>query len=301
MTGIGFAGVAASLKASAESIDRIAKSSAKIGTSTENLIGLQHAADQMGASGNMMSDALEKMTRRTEKFEQTGGGPAAKSLQMLGLATDEFFQAKPAEQFIMLSEAVKDLDNATQRMAAFDILGKSGTNLVGVLGLGEEGIRKFMQEAKDLGKTFTPEEAAQVEKFNDTIDRLSKLFQGVSQRLMIAVAPQAEKWLEKFEETVQMFIRATRGPELESMTREQVQRVEERTGGGGFLRNLGNILGGAGGAGGGFLQAAGGELDKINQQTNRLLQEQLNEQKKSPTVNINLISGAGAGGATGGF
>ena len=90
-----------------DSIDAMAKMSARIGISVEDLKGLRLAATQAGSSASDLDKSLEKMNKRLGSAAQ-GGGAAAKTIKQLGLNTQELIDAGTAEAFKMIADKISE-------------------------------------------------------------------------------------------------------------------------------------------------------------------------------------------------
>tara|TARA_B100000700_G_scaffold328064_1_gene444605 strand:- start:5479 stop:7593 length:2115 start_codon:yes stop_codon:yes gene_type:complete len=189
LVGFGAAGVAAyaSIYAkNAEFIDMQAKTADRLGITTQALGGLQHAAEQTGASTEVLNMGLQRMTRRIG--EQSA--EAKKGLDMLGLTFDELEGKSPDQQFALIADKMKDIDDQGKKVAATQKLFDSeGVKLLNTLELGADGINAMMQEAEDLGMTFDRIDAAKVEMANDAFDKAQKTTHSFGQTLAIETAP----------------------------------------------------------------------------------------------------------------
>jgi len=189
LVGFGAAGVAAyaSIYAkNAEFIDMQAKTADRLGITTQALGGLQHAAEQTGASTEVLNMGLQRMTRRIG--EQSA--EAKKGLDMLGLTFDELEGKSPDQQFALIADKMKDIDDQGKKVAATQKLFDSeGVKLLNTLELGADGINAMMQEAEDLGMTFDRIDAAKVEMANDAFDKALKTTHSFGRALAIETAP----------------------------------------------------------------------------------------------------------------
>ena len=197
---VGVAGALAvnHLKKSAENIDKIAKTSQKLGIPTDRLIGLHHAAEQTGVSTDTANMAIQRMTRRVSEAAK-GTGEAVKALDELNVDVEMLAKLRPDQQMHVLADAMKRVENQSDRVRlAMKLFDSEGVELVNTLKLGSKGLQQMHDDAERLGMLFSNEEAARVEKFNDQLDRLKKSFGGLGQRLVIDLAPRAAELIEGF-------------------------------------------------------------------------------------------------------
>ena len=133
---IGIAGIALLVRQSIKATDALAKTSQKIGTTTEALSKMRYAADLTGVATATMDMALQRFVRRTAEAAR-GTGEAKGALRELNLDAAELLQMPLDEQLIALSDAfasVKtDADKVRLAMKLFDSEGVALVNTLGVL------------------------------------------------------------------------------------------------------------------------------------------------------------------------
>src|SRR3546814_14700800 len=130
-----------------------------------------------------------RSTRTDTLFPYTtlfrSGAEGSKALQALGVAaTDAHGQIRPTEQVLLdLAEKFADMpDGADKAALAIKLFGREGLNLIPFLTQGREGITALMEEAPRLGLVMPEDVARASEVFNDTLTRLSAIFEGVQRR-----------------------------------------------------------------------------------------------------------------------
>lgn len=177
---------------SMEAIDSTTKLADRIGTTTESLIGLQHAADLSGTSSDELQSALEKMSTNLGKAK-SGAAGAKEAFESLGLNVDELASGDPVEAVKQIADGINQLPTASDRAAAsMEIFGKQGIGLLNTLAGGSEGIDAMTADAEKLGLTFSRVDAAQVEAANDALSRAWKLVTGLGNQLAVQLAPFIE-------------------------------------------------------------------------------------------------------------
>jgi hypothetical protein len=208
MVGFGAAGVAAyaSIYAkNAEFIDLQAKTADRLGVTTQALGGLQHAANLYGASNEELTKSLQRMQQGLGQVAQTGSGEAKYALEGLGLAIEDLQGLAPEEQFKVIADKLKDVEDQSQKVyIAQSLMGKSGVKMINLMDAGADGISAMMQEAEDLGMTFDRIDAAKVEMANDAFDKAQKTTHSFGQTLAIETAPIigaiSDMWTESAKE-----------------------------------------------------------------------------------------------------
>ncbi|MAE72486.1 MAG: hypothetical protein CL675_00225 [Bdellovibrionaceae bacterium] len=199
---VSIAAYAAIYKKQAEFIDQQAKTADRLGISTEALIGLQHAANQTGASTESLNMGLQRMTRRIGQVAATGSGEAAVALEQLGISIDEIKDKSPDQQFALIAEKMKSIHEQGQKVFLTQKLFDSeGVKLLNTLNLGADGIAAMITEAEELGITFSRIDASKVEMANDSFDRAEKLLSSFGTKLATETAPLVGALSDLFVET----------------------------------------------------------------------------------------------------
>lgn len=167
----GFAAV--SVTSFAQTADELAKMSQRTGFSVTALSELKFAAEQSGTS----IEGIEKASRKlsTVIVDAAGGNEQyQQTIAQLGLSWESLATMSPEDQFMAVGLALADVENATLRTSmASDLFGgRIGTQLLPMLNSGSAGLQAMREEARRLGLSIGPEQAAQAELFNDTMDQM---------------------------------------------------------------------------------------------------------------------------------
>lgn len=185
-----------SLRRTAEEMDAIGKTSRRLGIATEALVGLRHGAEQSGIGAQQLEMSMQRATRRIADAS-IGVGEAVKALQELNLSASNLAKMSPDKQLELIADAFGQVEDQAHKVRlAFKLFDSEGVKMLNLLEGGAAGLRKFKQEAKDLGLTFSGEQAKQIEEFNDQMDRLAKSFGGLKRDLIIDIAPAAISAIE---------------------------------------------------------------------------------------------------------
>ena len=188
----GVAGFGLLIKSSLNSIDSLAKTASKIGTTTEALSGLRFAAELTGVATTTMDMALQRFTRRTAEAAK-GTGEAKDALKTLGVNALELINMPLDQRMLVLADAFKKQTNEAEKLAlAFKLFDSEGAALVNTLSLGREGLAELLGEAKALGIVMSSDAAEGVEDAVDSLTKLKTLFKGVTQQLAAGLAPAIE-------------------------------------------------------------------------------------------------------------
>lgn len=163
--------------------------SQRTGIGVSSLSELSHAAQMSGTSLDSLESALVKQTRFLGDL-QSGSKGAAQTLAQLGLSTDDLAGLSGDQAFLVLADAVSQVDDeVTRTNLAMDVFGKGATELLPMLNAGSAGIEKLRQEARDLGIVMSDEDAASAAEFGDMIDSLWSQLGALTNQVGSALVP----------------------------------------------------------------------------------------------------------------
>jgi hypothetical protein len=186
---IAVAGAIYGLQGKINSLDAVAKQSAKTGLSGKFLQQLEFAADQSGVSAETLTASIKKMTLFMGQA-QNGSKAAESSLAALGLTAADLGRLAPEDQFRTIAEAISKLPTAAQRAtAAVSIFGKSGMDMTTLFGGGLKGINELMEKAQSLGIGVNAEGLKKIEAANDAIGQMKAAMSALVDQVTVALAP----------------------------------------------------------------------------------------------------------------
>jgi len=192
---IGVAGVGGFgflVKTSLNSADALAKTAAKIGTTTESLSKLQYAAQITGVETNTLNMAMQRFTRRTAEAAK-GTGEAKGAIKELGLDARKLQQLPLDVQMKKLAGAFANVESDADKLRiAFKLFDSEGAALVNTLALGSSGLDELFGKAQALGIVMSSEAAAGAEKANNALSDLFSIVKGLKDQFSAALAPAIE-------------------------------------------------------------------------------------------------------------
>lgn len=189
----GTAVMAARVKQQMQSIDETAKLADRIGTTTEDLIGLRHAAELTGAGADSLDAGLQTLAKRLGEAAR-GSGAAKPALEELGLSAARLAAMNPAEAFREIAERLKGIEEPGRRAAiAANLFSKANMSLLNTLDLGKEGLAAAADEAERLGMMYSRIDAGKVERANDAMTRLGSAFDALGMRIAVDLADDIER------------------------------------------------------------------------------------------------------------
>lgn len=188
----------AAAKSFAEIGDALDKMSARTGISVEALSELGHAAQLSGASMEDVEGAIRRM-QRTLAEARSGSKTALEALAALGLTVEDLQALSPDEQFALIGARLNAIQDPAQRAAAaMEVFGRSGTNLLPMLG----DLGQLRAEARRLGVVMSTEDAQAAAALNDGLDRLWATLRSLVVTVGSALAPLLAEWAGRMQELV---------------------------------------------------------------------------------------------------
>ena len=198
----GAAGFGLLVKSSLTSIDTLAKTASKIGTTTEALGKLRFAAELSGVATTTVDMAMQRFTRRLAEAAK-GTGEAKGALKELNIDARALLKLSLDEQVLALSDAFGKQKNAADKVRlAMKLFDSEGVALVNTLGLGTEALKEMFGEAESLGFIMSSEAAKGVEETNDSIKTLSRVIKGIKDQFTAALAPAIKLAVVKLQELI---------------------------------------------------------------------------------------------------
>jgi hypothetical protein len=181
-----------------ETVDALAKTADKLGTTTQAVAALGYAANLSGVESGALNSSLVKLQKGLTDAA-AGSGSAKKALDALGLEAGDLMKVPVDKQLGIIADKLKGVENPAQKAAlATKLFGKAGADLIPLLKDGSAGLAAMAKEAKVLGLDISRIDAAKVEAATDAIDRVKTGISGLGQQLAIKFAPMIQAVADKF-------------------------------------------------------------------------------------------------------
>lgn len=169
--------------------DRLDKMSKRTGVGVKALSELAFAAEQSGASLDSVEKGIRGMQRSLLNAEM-GSKAASDALSSLGLSADQLSGMNPEDQFTMIADAIARVEDPSKRAAlSMQLFGRAGSELLPMFQENAKGIADLRQEANELGRTMTEEDAKSAAELTDAMNRVKSTFIGVKNQIGAALAP----------------------------------------------------------------------------------------------------------------
>lgn len=167
----------------------------QLGVTTKALQEYRYAASQAGVEQGEMDQALAQLTRRLGDAAQ-GVKEPAKALEALGISVRDAngHVLDAGEAIPLIAEGLQKIQSPAERAAILvDLFGKSGQKLAPLLESGAAGVNSLRDAAHKLGIVLSDE---QIQKADETADKLSAMKQVLEAKIAGAVADNADSILE---------------------------------------------------------------------------------------------------------
>ncbi|WP_397586681.1 phage tail tape measure protein [Sphingobium fuliginis] len=163
----------------------------QMGVTTKELQQYRYAASQVGLSNDEMDKALARLTK-TMGEAKAGSKAQASVFRELGVSIEDangrVYSA--GEVIPKLADALSKIkDPATRARLEIDLFGKTGQKLDTMLAGGSAAVNELRDAAQQLGLVLSDE---QIQKADDTADKLAALKQILETRLASTVADNAD-------------------------------------------------------------------------------------------------------------
>jgi hypothetical protein len=197
------AAIAASVRGSINSADEMSKTAQKFGVPIDTLSRLAYAGKYADVSLETLGKGIAKLSKNMADIAMGSGKDAERAFDALGVSiTDTNGKLRSSQDVIYdIADRFAAMPNGVAKTAlAIKLFGKSGAELIPLLNSGSAGLREMGEEAERLGFVLDQESGAAAEAFNDKLTRIGAVFEGLSNKLMVAVLPALNYLADRFVE-----------------------------------------------------------------------------------------------------
>jgi hypothetical protein len=195
--------ISAALGRTITDMDKLNKTSQKIGIPVEQLSALAYAADLADVSFEQLSKGVGKLNKAMVEAAAKPTSDVANAFKALGVSvTDSNGKLKSSEVVMAdIAEAFSGLkDGAGKTAVSMAIFGKAGADLIPLLNGGRDSLNEMNAEAKQFGAIVSTQGAKQAEAFNDNLTRLGYAMKGifvqVAERLLPILVDVSNKMVD---------------------------------------------------------------------------------------------------------
>lgn len=161
------------------------------GQSAEEVQELQYAGDMIGVSYDRIRDSLKEVTNKMQEA-QNGSADTAAAFESLGVniynADGSLRNAN--DVFNETIDALGNVQNRTERDAlAMDLMSESAQELNPLIEVGSEGLKKYTDEAHEMGYVLDNEAIAALTATDTAQQKLLKTQEAVTKQISAEYAP----------------------------------------------------------------------------------------------------------------
>ena len=171
-------------------IDKLGKTSDKLGISVQNLTRIQYTAGKVsGLSNEQTAKGMEKMIRRVSEAA-VGAGEAQGVLKEIGLDAKQLAAASPDQAFLMIARAMDSVTEEHDRLRiATKLFDDEQAGLHTTLALSNDELTKQFGIADKLGASLNGIDTANASAAKDAMTDLAATFERFSTEFTVAFAP----------------------------------------------------------------------------------------------------------------
>jgi len=164
-------------KALLNDADALTKMRDRTGISIEGLQRLQVAGDDAGNTIDEMSSAINQFQNRLASGDKSAVG----ALDKLGVSLEEIQRMAPDQQFMAISEALRNVSDPAQQVAlAMDLFGKTGAQVLPTL-------KRGFDDVKDAAVGMSTETAERLDSLGDSMQALARKTKGYSAEAFVSL------------------------------------------------------------------------------------------------------------------
>ena len=185
------AALAALIKVNVDFMDKLGKTSSKLGIEVEFLQSMRFAAEQTGVKVEALDMGLQRFIRRAAEAAR-GTGESKRAFEQLGIQlTDTNGNLRPVRDVLYeVADGIQNTTSSAEKVRlAFKFFDSEGVSLVNTLKNGSAGMREFEQEAENLGIIISSQTIKKAEKFADSLNILKKQVMAISANITAAFIP----------------------------------------------------------------------------------------------------------------
>ena len=161
------------------------------GQSTEQIQEFQYASDMIGVSYDRVKDSLKEITNKMQEA-QNGSEDTAGAFKTLGVEienTDGSLRSADSV-FYDVIDSLGNMHNQAQRDAlAMDLMSESAQELNPLIEVGSEGLKKYADEAHEMGYVLDDEAVAALTATDTAQQKLLKTQEAVTKQISAEYAP----------------------------------------------------------------------------------------------------------------
>lgn len=203
--GLAVGAVGVALQRTIDDMDKLNKTSQKLGITVEALSELNVAAALADVSFEELSRGVVKLSKNMTEAAAKPTSEAALAFRSLGISVTDA-QGKLKSSDTVLAEVADKFsglkDGAGKTAAAVAIFGRAGADLIPLLNEGRASLESAKKEAQEFGVVVSGPAAKAAEAFNDNLTRSGFAVKGIFVQALEAVLPTMKNLSDAFVEAL---------------------------------------------------------------------------------------------------
>jgi len=184
------------INATAAGLNKIGKTSSKLGITAEALQGLHLGAEEAGISTNTLDMAIQRMTRRVSEAAR-GTGEAVGALNELNISAEELAKLTPDEMLKRVADSMADVTSQSDRVRlSMKLFDSEGVAMVNMLSKGSKGLDDTAAKAEKLGLIISGDYIKAIERSSDAWNISSKIMDTVWKGITVGLSVSLTQLVE---------------------------------------------------------------------------------------------------------
>src|SRR5690625_3859015 len=150
------------------------------GTTTQQLLAFQYAAQRVGVESEKAGDILKDMLDKLGDAARTGGGELAPILDKLGLSAARLASLRPIEALREIGDAISDLPKA-QQVFVMEAMADEASRLLPLLRDNSRALKQLSEFARETNIAPGEDEIRTIIRAGQAVDKLTGIFVGRSE------------------------------------------------------------------------------------------------------------------------
>lgn len=191
LAGVASAGTLRAIAATTKGVAQLGDEAKRAGVPLKDFQEWKFVAEQNRIGIDQMVDGLKELNIRADEFVITGKGPAAEAFARLGFGADELKEKlkNPSDLLLEIMGRMKRLNTSGRIRVADELFGGSaGERFVELVDQGEDGLRRTVDRAHELGLVLGDEVVAKADEVSRKFDELTARISAFGKRFAVAIA-----------------------------------------------------------------------------------------------------------------
>jgi hypothetical protein len=200
-------GFASFIRQQVELVSKLDDTSQRLGIANKTLQELGHAAQLNGISFDEMANGLRFLTRSASE-SATGSKELQESFKRIGVNVfDSTGKLKEVGAlFPEVSDGIASLSSHADKVAlSMRLFGRSGANLIPLLGAGSKKIAEYAKDLEDLGGLIGDDAIVKIAGLGDQFDRVGKAIDGLRILILVNVLPMVDQLIRGTIKIIRVF------------------------------------------------------------------------------------------------